>query len=669
MRHEANVAVIIPAFNEEPSVGKVVSAIPAWIDDVVVVDNGSSDATAEVARAHGARVVSEPRRGYGSACLTGIAALKGPGVVVFLDADFSDYPEEMSLLVDPIAQGEADMVIGSRTLGRRESGALTPQARFGNWLACTLIRLLWKVSYSDLGPFRAVRLATLRRLDMRDRNYGWTVEMQIKAAREGIRIREAPVSYRRRIGKSKVSGTVRGVLGAGTKILYTIFLAAAGALPGDEERAPRERLIVFTRYPEPGKTKSRLIPVLGAEGAAEFQRQMTEHAMAQAREVINERLVSVEVRYEGGDKRLIRKWLGPGLSYCPQGNGGLGERMARAFREAFEAGMERVVLVGTDCPSRTAAIMQGAFDALIGSDLVLGPASDGGYYLIGLRRMAPELFVDMPWGTAEVMKRTMNVAERVGISTVVLETLDDVDRPEDLPVWEREVRGRSAMRVSVIVPTLNEALTVAATLASIGDASDMEVIVVDGGSSDETVEAARAFDVKILVSAPGRAKQMNAGAAAATGDALLFLHADTRLPRGFEEHVRRTLDRPGAVAGAFRLRIDAPARRFRAIERVINWRSGRLQMPYGDQALFLRARLFREMGGFPDIPIMEDFEFVRRLRRRGTVGIVFLPVVTSARRWLALGPWRTTLFNQMAIAAYYAGVSLPRIARWYRRDF
>jgi len=226
MRNGAKVAVIIPALNEEQSIGKVVAAIPQWVDDVIVADNGSTDQTADVARAHGARIASEPRRGYGSACLAGLAVLNDPEVVVFLDGDFSDYPEEMARLVDPITSGEADMVIGSRVLGRREAGALTPQARFGNWLACTLIRFFWGVHYTDLGPFRAVQYSRLKHFSMRDRDYGWSVEMQIKAAREGIRVREVPVRYRPRIGKSKVAGTFKGVLGAGWKILFTIFRAA-----------------------------------------------------------------------------------------------------------------------------------------------------------------------------------------------------------------------------------------------------------------------------------------------------------------------------------------------------------------------------------------------------------------------------------------------------------
>jgi len=226
MRSGATIAVVIPALNEALSVGRVIDAIPPWVDDVVVADNGSTDGTADVARRCGARVVTEPRRGYGSACLAGIAALSRPDIVVFLDADFSDHPEEMPQLVDPILDGQADMVIGSRTRGHANPGALTLQARFGNGLACALMRLFWGRRHTDLGPFRAIRSSTLESLHMRDRNYGWTVEMQIKALVCGARVREVPVSYRKRIGRSKVSGTVRGVIGAGTKILWTILRSA-----------------------------------------------------------------------------------------------------------------------------------------------------------------------------------------------------------------------------------------------------------------------------------------------------------------------------------------------------------------------------------------------------------------------------------------------------------
>ena len=231
-----NIAVIIPALNEELSIGRVLDDIPSWVDDVVVVDNGSTDRTSEVAAEHGARVLREPRKGYGAACLRAMAALRDPEVVVFLDGDYSDHPEEMDRLVDPIVEGRVDMVLGSRVLGDAQPGALQPQQRFGNWLSCTLMRALWRHRYTDLGPFRAIRRTSLERLGMADQNFGWTVEMQIKALRHGLRVEEAPVSYRPRIGESKVTGTVSGVFNAGVKILYTIGAQAAEAALAEKMR-------------------------------------------------------------------------------------------------------------------------------------------------------------------------------------------------------------------------------------------------------------------------------------------------------------------------------------------------------------------------------------------------------------------------------------------------
>lgn len=218
-------AVVIPAVDEERSIGRVIEAIPPeFRRRVVVADNGSADATAEVARRAGAVVVHEAQRGYGAACLRGLAALAAdpPRVVVFLDGDLSDHPEEMPAVAGPVLAGEADLVIGSRVLGRRERGALTPQARFGNALATRLMRWIYGVRFTDLGPFRAVSWEALRRMEMADRDFGWTVEMQIKAAKLGLRCREVPVSYRKRIGRSKVSGTLAGSFLAGRKILWLI---------------------------------------------------------------------------------------------------------------------------------------------------------------------------------------------------------------------------------------------------------------------------------------------------------------------------------------------------------------------------------------------------------------------------------------------------------------
>lgn len=228
MKSDAHVTTIIPALNEESSIGKVIAAIPAWVDRIIVVDNGSTDATAQVARERGALVISEPRRGYGQACQRGLALAEDSDVIVFLDGDYSDYPDEMGRLVAPILEGDADMVVGSRTLRQNPRDALTPQQRAGNRFACALIHLFWRTRYTDLGPFRAIRRAALDELALRDRDFGWTVEMQVKASQRGLAVREVPVRYRRRIGQSKISGTIKGTLLAGTKIIYVILAAMIG---------------------------------------------------------------------------------------------------------------------------------------------------------------------------------------------------------------------------------------------------------------------------------------------------------------------------------------------------------------------------------------------------------------------------------------------------------
>lgn len=221
--------VVIPAWNEEGSIGRVIDALPKeWHTQVVVADNNSTDFTASVAREFGATVVPAPRQGYGSACLAGLAHIAAlppehqPQVICFIDADFSDHPEQLPELVAPILAGEADFVIGSRMLKPQPKGALLPQAIFGNKLACFLMRLLFGARYSDLGPFRAIAWDKLQALNMVDTNFGWTVEMQIKAARAGLRTREIAVDYRPRIGMSKITGTIKGTFKAGYKILYTI---------------------------------------------------------------------------------------------------------------------------------------------------------------------------------------------------------------------------------------------------------------------------------------------------------------------------------------------------------------------------------------------------------------------------------------------------------------
>jgi len=220
----SRISVIIPAYNEESSIGLVLDALPQEkIHEIIVVDNCSTDATARVAQEHGARVVKEPRKGYGSACLKGIDELDDPDIIVFIDGDFSDFPEEIVLLIGPIETGEKDFVLGSRMIFPKSQLALLPQARYGNRLAILLIKLFFKYEFTDLGPFRAIRYSSLMSLGMQDRDFGWTVEMQIKAVRNGLRIHEVPVNYRKRVGISKITGTLSGTIRAGTKIIYTIF--------------------------------------------------------------------------------------------------------------------------------------------------------------------------------------------------------------------------------------------------------------------------------------------------------------------------------------------------------------------------------------------------------------------------------------------------------------
>jgi len=231
MRTNPVIDVLIPAWNEEDALPLVLEALPSdWVRQVIVCDNGSTDRTAVVAEQMGAVVVTELERGYGAACLAGMRYLQllpkeeQPDVLVFMDGDYSDYPEELPALVAPILEGSVDMVIGSRLAGGLDKGVMTVPQQFGNWLAPTLIKWMFGYSFTDLGPFRAIRWDSLLALEMKDRNFGWTVEMQVKAARKGLRCAEMPVQYRKRAaGESKVSGTVKGTIKAGWKILYTIF--------------------------------------------------------------------------------------------------------------------------------------------------------------------------------------------------------------------------------------------------------------------------------------------------------------------------------------------------------------------------------------------------------------------------------------------------------------
>lgn len=443
----------------------------------------------------------------------------------------------------------------------------------------------------------------------------------------------------------------------------------------DKPASYNERLIIFTRYPDPGTTKTRLIPLLGAEGAADLQRKMTEHTLSCVKRLTTSHKLSVEIRYEGGDENLMQNWLGPDFDYRSQGRGDLGLRMKHSFKDAFRSRATAAVLIGTDIPDITHITIQKAFDTLKQKDMVLGPAKDGGYYLIGLRRESlssaiPHIFNGIEWGTGNVFNATTRIARRLKLRYSLLEFLEDVDRPEDLPIWEQVYNINNhnfkPASISVVIPTINEAENIEKTISSVGKEKNIDIIVVDGGSNDGTVYLAKSMGAKVINSSPPRARQMNRGAAEANGEVLLFLHADTQLPEKFDGYILKALARPDIIAGAFQLRIDSPVPALRLIEHLANWRSRNLRLPYGDQAIFISSKLFRQVGGFPMIPIMEDFELIRQLKRKGKIVTLSVPVLTSPRRWLNLGILKTTLINQLIIAVYCMGVSPAIIARWYR---
>ncbi len=426
----------------------------------------------------------------------------------------------------------------------------------------------------------------------------------------------------------------------------------------------RETLILFTRFPVAGRAKTRLIPRLGEEGAAQLQRDMTEHVLARVWPLVKRRSVKLEIRFEDGSEADMRRWLGNGVNFVPQGNGDLGERMSRASAEAFAAGASKAVFIGADCPELDAALVERALDALRTNGLVFGPAKDGGYYLVGLNAFTPQVFEGIPWSTNGVLAKSVARARQIGVEPFLLPKFSDVDEPADLEVWEKA--RRASHSVSIIIPTLDEAEQLPITLKHVEKIQPAEIIVADGGSRDDTLNIAQSHGAKVVTCTSNRAQQMNAGAEMARGETLLFLHADTLLPENWHDAVPAALRQPDVIGGAFRFKIRDPFRGCWLIESATNLRSRVWRMPYGDQALFVRRWAFDDLGGFPDLPIMEDYEFVRRLRSLGRLALLDAAVLTSGRRWQHLGVLRTTLINKLVILGYHSGVSPVKLAALYR---
>jgi hypothetical protein len=422
-------------------------------------------------------------------------------------------------------------------------------------------------------------------------------------------------------------------------------------------------LILFGRYPIPGKTKTRLIPALGALGAAELQRRLTEKSLATIL-TPGRCPAPVEFCHTGDSHARVRRWLGPrALRLSRQKGRSLGERMRLAIYGAMDQGCRQVVLLGTDIPQLTPDHLEAAFDALTRTDIVLGPSRDGGYWMVGLRCKA-DIFQGIQWGGPHVLDQTMALARKLGLTVSCLQTLDDIDTEADLINAMPSKKWRDPY-LSVIIPCLNEEKSIGWVIQSV-QSPDCEIIVADGGSTDKSVAIGRAGGATVISGPPGRARQQNAGAAAASGKVLLFLHADTLLPPDYGGQVFDTLMDHRVVAGAFHFKTDYDHWAMRMIEKSVQLRSSLFQMPYGDQALFMPKAIFEKIGGFPSTPIAEDLYLVRRLGRLGRIALAPGAAVTSGRRWRNIGVWRTTLVNYMIAIGCIAGINPKKLAPLYR---
>jgi len=432
-------------------------------------------------------------------------------------------------------------------------------------------------------------------------------------------------------------------------------------------------ILIFTRFPVPGQVKTRLIPAIGRHEAARLQRRMTEHTLDTVRSAVEKSVpgnVEITVCYSGAGRKDFRNWLGRDIQYIRQSSGDIGNRMRTAFQSAFRRGAKHVLAIGSDIPALSPEIMEKALRGLHNQDTVLGPAKDGGYYLIGMKSFHPEIFADKDWGTGSVCNRTRSVIRSLGLTLAELPVLQDIDSPEDLDSFGSECRGPNLPGlkpgVTVIIPTYNEEALIGSTLERLNREDGIEIIVSDGGSTDATREIASEAGAIVLNVAGGRAQQQNAGAARAKGSVLLFLHADALPPGGYADLIRNALIDPRTVAGAFRFRTDGSGIGMRLIENLTNIRSSIFQYPYGDQGLFMEKRTFDAEQGFSPLPIMEDFELVKRLRRRGRIVTLDKPVLTSARRWERMGIVRTTFINQIMIAGFFCKIPMHHLERFYR---
>ncbi len=437
----------------------------------------------------------------------------------------------------------------------------------------------------------------------------------------------------------------------------------------------KDVLLIMARAPELGQCKTRLIPQLGPLGATELHAHMTHHALAWGRILSRASNITVEVHFSGGSALEMAETFGHDLEYIPQVAGDLGIKLKAALGHQRVNKAGRLVVVGTDCPQLTAEFVESAFARLNDHDVCLAPAEDGGYVLLGVNLTATTgkfepLFETIQWGSSNVLTQTLTQIESCQFTCALLPTLSDVDTPDDLDVWRQVVDGvvGETPKISVIIPTFHEEPQLNAAIDSALVAQTSEVIVVASGRFGESLRVAAEKRVQCLVSNGWRSQRLNIGASLAVAETLLFLHADTLLPDGYAATIERLLQDAQSVGGAFQLHIDSPFILARMVEYGVRWRSRWQRLPYGDQALFVRKAAFDRLQGFKSQPIMEDYEFIRRLRRVGRITMSSDAVQTSARRWHRRGFARTSVINQCMLLGYHLGVPLEKLKNFYRGD-
>ncbi|HEY7124428.1 MAG TPA: TIGR04282 family arsenosugar biosynthesis glycosyltransferase [Ktedonobacterales bacterium] len=461
---ENRTCLVIPALNEAPVIERVIRSLRAsaalqrtHLDDILVVDNGSDDDTAALAAAAGARVVREPQRGYGRACLTGVLAASQAEVIVLMDADGSDVPEDILRVWEPVHAGAAALTMGSRVRGHCEPGALTPQQRVGNAVGALLLRLLYGLQITDLGPLRAIRRETLLRLDMHEMTYGWSTEMLTKAARLGLTIKEVPVDYRQRAGgTSKVAGTLRGTCKASVSITRTIARCRHWQ-PGQRPPFPlqgsssaggtstRRALFIVARLPLPGQTKTRLGRAIGNEQATRLYAAFLSDLgtrFTQAAASGGYDLYWYFSAPEGFGEADFAAYVPPGAALLRQKGHTFAERLWTGFQTVSARGYEQILVLGSDSPHVPATWITHAFEALETHSAVLGPAHDGGYYLLG-QRAAPQpvdLFTGIAMSTSSVCTETVRRAQMAGMRVAYLPATFDVDEASDLAYLSEALR-------------------------------------------------------------------------------------------------------------------------------------------------------------------------------------------------------------------------------------